>query len=154
VLVAGSLLLTGTAAAEDQAKACDPSDSKDCIEHVIQGTRAPFTGMLVGPRRSAVMTVKSQQCDARTKAAVREATELGEVKLQAEKDRRANDSDTNKQKIIIMRQGMEAYKQRFGPKWYKHPALWFSIGVVAAAGVMAASVAIIDKTRPSVVTAE
>ncbi len=83
-----------------------------------------------------------------------EEREIGAIRLQAEKDRRVADNRANDQRIEVMQWGMKAYKERFAPKWSDHPALWFALGVVAAVGVTAGAVAIIDATRPTVVTAQ
>lgn len=89
-------------------------------------------------------------CQERIDLAVSEERESGETKLQAEKDRRNNDKDGFALKLSAMRSGMEAYKTRFAPKWYEHPAIWFALGVGSAFALIMGSVEIIDKTRPAV----
>lgn len=133
---------------------CDPEDPSDCVEFLLPDQPAPFGGMLLGPRRAATITTKAEQCDERVKMAADEVRELGGVKLQAEKDGRASDNDASAQRLEIMQWGMDQYKERYAPKWYEHPVIWYALGILTAAGVTAGAVAIIDATRPTVITAQ
>lgn len=129
---------------------CDPTDPKDCIEYIIRGTPAPYNGMLAGPRRAARLTVKAEQCDERLKDAVAEEREAGAVKLGAERDRRASDREVADMKIEVLRRAL--------PGWRVPPELWYVLGVVtgivAVAASVAGAVAVIDATRPAVVSVE
>ncbi len=133
---------------------CDPEDASDCVEYLLPSQPAPFGGMLLGPRRAATITVKAEQCDERTKDATDEQRELGEVKLQAEKDGRASDNVASAQKLDFALKAMEDYKERYGPKWYEHPAIWYALGIVTAVAITAGAVEVISKTRPTVITAQ
>lgn len=140
-------------AAEPEAKACDPADPANCIAYLMKGAPAPFDGMLAGPRRAATLTVRANMCQERIDDAAADAREEGATKLAFEQQRRKVDNEANQQRLWVMRRGMEAYKEQFGPKWYDNPTLWFLLGGVAAVTVVAGAVAIIDNTRPSLVTA-
>ena len=104
-------------AAEPEAKACDPDDATNCIEYLMKGTPAPFTGMLAGPRRAALLTVRSSMCQVRVSEARDEEKEAGDQKLAFEQLGRKSDNAASQQKILLMKKGMEAYETQFGPKW-------------------------------------
>ena len=146
-LLAGSWLWPTTAGGQTP---CNKDHPDGCVILPV-GKSAPFTGVLLNVQRSADLTVKAEQCQQRIDLGTDAAREKGEVKLQAEKDRRRADQDAHALKMSAMRSGMEAYKERFAPKWYEHPVIWFALGMAATAATIAGSVAIIDATRPTVV---
>ena len=152
MLLAGSVLLCCDTAAGQTP--CNPDNPEGCV-FLGLGQAAPFNGMLLDVKRSSNLTVKAEMCQERIDLAVSEEKESGEIKLQAEKDRRRNDKGGFTLKLSAMRSGMEAYKEAFAPHWYDSPTLWFVLGVGAAvllvSGAIAAAVEIIDATRPAVV---
>ena len=147
-LLAGSVLLCCDTAAGQEP--CSKEHPEGCVI-LSAGKAAPFSGMLLSVRRASDLTVRAEMCQERIDAAVEEERERGEIKLQAEKDRRANDKDTFTLQLTTMRSGMEAYKEAFAPHWYEHPVIWFAVGAGLTILTIAGSVEIIDKTRPAVV---
>lgn len=146
-----ALLAASSARAEPH---CDPDDVESCMQAVAVGEKAPFTGVLLTPRRAAIATVTAEQAARRTQQEVDLATKLLQIDLQAERDKRANDKSSFDDKLRSQRDAMDLYKQRFGPKWYDNDALWYGVGVVSALAMVLITVEVMEARRPNVVVAQ
>ena len=148
VLLLGSLLCWPNEAWGQEP--CSVDRPEGCV-YLGLGQTAPFMGMLLSIPRAAELTVKTEQCQERIELGVAEAKEKGQIRRQAEKDRRKGDRDAHEASMAAMRAGMRAYEAKFSPHWYHAPELWFAIGVLTAVGVIALSVWVVSETRPLVV---
>ena len=104
-------------------RACDPEDKTSCVQPLLEGEEAPFSGQLLTPRRAAKLGVRAADADERARLAVEETEELWKIKLQKEKDLRKLDNETNALKIKLL---TEAADRPF----YEHP-LFVAVATVA-----------------------
>lgn len=94
--------------------ACDPEDKASCVQPLIEGEEAPFSGQLLTPRRAAKLGVRASSADERVKLAVEETVELWTIKLESERALRANDNAANATKIDLLTKAVDR-------PLYEHP---------------------------------
>lgn len=149
-LLAGSLTLwAGLGRAQTQNPACDPGDPKSCAQAVTEGSPAPYSGVLLTPRRAAIVTVRAEQCREQIALEVGAAQELAQVKLDHAQALRVSDQEAHTAELQAMQKGWEDYEERFGPRWYDHPALWVTVGVGLTVALIAGAVAVLRALQPN-----
>lgn len=109
-------------------KQCDPKDAHSCVQPLLAGEMAPFTGQLLTHRRAARLAVKSASCKARIQLKIDETAEVWKLKLDLEKGLRENDNIASRQSLEAMKRYAESLEQ----KWYEHPAFVVGVTIVAA----------------------
>ena len=97
---------------------CDPQDPESCVQLLLEGEKAPFTGQLLTPRRAAKAAVGLMMCDDRIKLQVAKADELWTVKLDLAKRLAAADLEAARSQIKVLQKALQDSK----PPWYQHPA--------------------------------
>lgn len=133
-------------------KACVQDDPSDCRQTVVAGEEVPFDGQLLSPRRAARLAVQAGQCQERIVTEVARAVELIKIDLELEKGLRANDADAAAMQTDLLKGALQDARESSEPGFLEHPLLWFTIGVAATAAAIGLTVAILDATRPQVVT--
>lgn len=123
---------------------CDPQDPESCVVSIREGSPAPYTGVLLTPKRSAKITADLEAWPKRLQDAVGESREVAQKEIDRLTQLRNSDRVAYDQRVEIMRLGMEDYKARYAPQWYKHPALWYSLGVLTAVGIVVVSVDVLE----------
>lgn len=108
-----------------------------------RGDRAPWAGMLVRDQdlfalQSQVMTVGLALANARR---LYDEAILGRDRLlvaaaRASDERVALHTTLWRERVAELRTALEVSRQREGPAWYEHPALWFAIGVIATGALV------------------
>jgi len=77
-----------------------PTD--DCVQYVIEGESVPFSGQLLSPRRAALLGVRAQSTEERVALAIREHSEICEIKIDAYNNMRLNDQESCDLRIDLM----------------------------------------------------
>jgi hypothetical protein len=132
--------LGSTALAQALPKSCDPDDPKSCVQPLMEGEPAPFSGQLMTGRRAAKLAVLAGGCQDRVDLAVGETRELGTIDLNAEKALRASDQAAFQlQKDLLMRR-MAEMEDTLAPRWYERPAFVAAVTAVVTVAVLAVSV--------------
>jgi len=106
---------------------CDPDDAESCVQPLLEGESAPFSGQLLSPRRAAKLAVLAGNADERARLAVEEAEEVWRVKLEAERRLRVNDNAANRLKV-------EMLERASARPFYEHPLF---VAAVTVAGCVA-----------------
>jgi hypothetical protein len=109
-----------------------------------EGERAPFEGLLVPIALAATLTAKAEGCESRIKLLRQRHVELMELETNLAETLRENDRKSHALQMQIMEDALWDAE----PGWWEHPAIWFGVGIGAAIAVVAASVSILDATRP------
>lgn len=119
---------------------CDPADPKSCVQPLLEGERAPFTGQLLTGRRAALLAVRADQADERTQLKLAEAEALWQVKLDLAATKHQIQLDGARTEARLWQQNAE---QQI-PPWYAHPAFVATVaGVVGlVVGVLSTRLAI------------
>ena len=110
----------------------DPQPPPKEVQPLTAGNPAPFSGILMTYHRAARLGVKADQCDAKVMLAKDEQTELADIKLGYCRGARENDREACRLKLKVL----ENEVAKVEPQWWEHPALWFTVGVVTAVGVI------------------
>lgn len=148
VFLISCFFIHSSLALASEAKSCTKNDPEDCRQTVKAGEVVPFDGQLMTPRRASRLAVMAGQCRLKIDTAVEEMKMLLGLDLKLEQQMRANDNDHAKREIELLTRRLEEVQ----PSWYEHPALWMVIGGIIVGAVIGAAAAILDATRPSVVT--
>lgn len=120
--------------------ACDPNDAKSCVQPLIAGQAAPFTGLLLTPRRAAKLGVMAGECEARVALAVDREQELAQVKLQGAQQLRDNDKQGAQLQVDLLMRRMAEQEKALTHRWYEHPAFVATLTAVTTVAVLALSV--------------
>ncbi len=125
-------------------KSCVDGDPFNCRQTVVEGTKVPFSGQLMTPRRAALLAVTATQCQVQLDLEMERVQAIVNVDLFLEKSLRANDNKAAKaQKELLTGELKRAHKAA-EKKWHDHPALWMTIGGVVVAATIGIAVAIIN----------
>lgn len=108
-------------------KQCDPKDQHSCVQPLMAGEMAPFTGQLLTPRRAARLAVKAESCKARINLKIAETEEVWKLRLYLEQNLRSNDNLASQKSLEAMKKYAESLEQ----KWYEHPAFVVTVTIVA-----------------------
>lgn len=114
---------------------CDPKDSKNCVQPLMEGESAPFSGQLMTFRRAAHLAVQAGQCSERVDIAVNETKELMSIDLNLQKALRENDAKAWAVQKDLLLDRINVLTAEAERHWYEHPALWAVIGAAVTTGV-------------------
>lgn len=117
---------------------CDPQDPKSCVQLLLEGEKAPFTGQLLTIRRAAKAAVGLMMCDDRIKLKLAEANELWGIKLDLAKRLAAADLEAAQAKIKVLQKALQERR----PPWYHHPAWVAGLTTTILVGILVASIKI------------
>lgn len=121
--------------------ACDPQDSRSCVQPLLEGEAAPFTGQLLTPRRAAKLAVKAGQCKERIRLETTRISNLLLVDLEAERAKRTNDAKHHQLQLDLMKARLVEASQR---EWYEHPVLVAAFAVAATSLVYVGAVKTVE----------
>jgi len=141
-----TLILTRMASAGPPTldPACDPNDAQNCVQPLLAGEEAPFTGQLLTPKRAVKLAVEAGQCKERIALAVQRAHALLNIDLQAERDKRSNDTRHHQLQLNLLNRRLDDALQRH---WYEHPLVIAALSVAATTAVYAGAVKTVDALR-------
>lgn len=119
-------------------------------QKLSKGQPAPFTGMLMALHTAAVIAEKAERCDERVDLARREEQELAALSVESLRDSRKDDRETCDLKLNLMQGAIDKSQ----PSWFDHPIIWTTLGGLIVAGALAVTAALLDATRPTVITVD
>lgn len=139
-LLVSLTLWAAPGAAQTVDKACDPSDPKSCVQALMEGQPAPFTGLLMTGRRAAKLGVLAEGCQDRIALATGEIRELSQIQLQGLQAMRQNDKETTKLQTDLLMERLKGAEELFSPRWYERPAFVAILTVVLTVATLAVAV--------------
>lgn len=116
---------------------CDPKDSTNCVQPLVEGETAPFTGQLLSTRRAAKLIVRAEQCDQRLQLKLHETVELWQIKLKLAQDTAAIELESLKKQLQILER---ALKEAGKVPWYQHPAFVSSMTATILVAILIGSI--------------
>jgi len=119
---------------------CDPEDKASCVQPLIEGETAPFSGQLMTPRRAAKLGVRAASVDERVKLAIEETEELWRIKLEKEQALRKNDNETNALKLQLLEKAVDR-------PFYEHPLFVAAATVAGCVAVYFVAVETVKATK-------
>jgi len=127
-------------------KVCYPNDPQNCVQGLIVGQTAPFTGMLMTNRRAAKLGVMAEGCQDRIVLSVGEANDLAQIQIQGLQAMRKNDQDAEKlQKDLLLKQ-LEKAEELYSPRWYERPAFVATVTAILSVAVLSVAIKVIQVT--------
>jgi len=146
-----SILIVSPVAGTENAS-CLENDPTSCRQTVREGELVPFDGQLMTPKRAATLAVAAGQCQDRIAMEVSQAVELMKIDLQLQEQLRANDKEHAQKQLDLLMTELELTRELTEPSFWEHPVLWFTLGVAATVAAVGITVAVLDATRPQVIT--
>lgn len=140
LLLSFLLALPTTVDAQTHPPQCSKTDPKDCVQPLLEGESAPFSGQLLTNRRAAKLAVKADQCGERVQLAIEETLAKAALDLQLEKALRANDLEAWQQKEKLLTQAVQK-------PWWEHPVVVATITVIATSAVYWGAVEVVKATK-------
>ena len=114
---------------------CDPKDAQSCVQPLLRGQRAPFSGQLLTNWRAAKLQVANEQHEERLAAAVKRVTDM----LQADIDRltvmRENDKVFHKIEVDLVLKSLEEAHKAAAVPWHRQP-VWVAIFTIAGTSLV------------------
>jgi len=139
-LVTWSAFLGSTSFAQSLPKSCDPDDPKSCVQHLLEGDVAPFTGQLMSNRRAAKLVVSAGGCQEKLDLVVEREKALALIALEGEKALRASDQvGAQLQKDLLLKR-MSEMEEALAPRWYERPSFVSAVTAVVSIAILAVSV--------------
>lgn len=128
---------------------CDPQDQKSCVQPLVEGEVAPFTGQLLTPRRAAKLAVDAGSCKEATAIEVGHVEETWELKLNTEQRLRKNDQDAHQLEVDLLMKRMAQMEETLAPHWYERPVFVATVSVVLTIGAVVLATWIVDSATPA-----
>ncbi len=135
-----TLLAAPVSAQTTHTKQCDPDDAKSCVQPILVGEEAPFSGQLLTFRRAAKLAVKAGQCKERVQLAQDEARELAQIEVKTLESILENRQQSHEVQLDLMKRRMEELENSLVAPWYERPAFVLPVSVLGTIGVMTLSV--------------
>ena len=121
-------------------RACDPEDKTSCVQPLLEGETAPFSGQLLTPRRAAKLGVRAGDLDERVRLAIEETAELWRIKLEKEQALRKNDNEANAFKLDLLTKAVDR-------PFYEHPLFVAAATVAGCVAVYFVAVETVKATK-------
>ena len=126
--------------AQTENRQCDPNDPKSCVQGLTEGQQAPFTGLLLTPKRAAKLAVMAEGCQAKIDIMLEEAKETEKARFQNVTTILKNNLDSfNFQKDLLLQRLKDA-KELYSPDWYEKPAFVAGTTAIITVGILVLSV--------------
>ena len=142
----------GVAHCEPQPKlpaSCDPQDSKSCVQPLLEGEAAPFSGQLLTFRRAAKLAVEAGSCKETTAIEVEHVEDSWKLKLETEQRLRKNDEDAHQLEVDLLMKRMAQMEETLVPHWYERPTFVATVSVVLTIGAVVLATWIVDSATPA-----
>ena len=110
---------------------CAPDDPKSCIQPLIPGEPAPWSGQLMNTRRAIITWKKLQGYDAHKDLDIENLNEKHAIDIQLARDQRASDKEAANEKYNILNDRLEEALRAAKTPFYEKPLF---IAIITAGG--------------------
>jgi hypothetical protein len=128
---------------------CDPADQKSCVQPLLEGEAAPFSGQLLTPRRAAKLAVEAGSCKEATAIEVEHAVDVWKLKLETEQRLRKNDQDAHQLEVDLLMKRMAQIEETLSPHWWERPVFVATASAVLTIGAVVLATWVIDSATPA-----
>lgn len=134
VIAALAGMLCSQVAAAEPYVHCE--DDKRCVAVMAEGQPAPFDGQLLSVEAAVGLRLRILTATTTAQVKLERERRLHEEELRYERRLHEIDLSASQEKTDLWRREAKAAHDELGA-WWRHPALWFTLGVVAAGATVA-----------------
>ena len=123
---------------------CDPKNPKECVQPLLEGEQAPFSGQLLSTRKAIKLFQLVESCKEQTAIEVERVSGLARVDLDLTKKLRDIDRDSYDAQMTLLQERLKEAKALQGAPWYESPLFVATVTVVVTSVVFFGAIQAVD----------